>query len=295
MTTIRSMTPADYPAVAAIAADAAHGALVGRPAWESVNDVAAEIAALDNREFIVAEDGSGVIVGVAGYALNGEGEAAVYGPLVAVEGHGIGAWLAGRVEAMARQHGAEACSMLIGLGNRSGSAWAEWRGYQRDQEHPELLLMWVHPGELVEVRPEVGGIVAVRPVAAPVVRPAHDGDLDVIVALTQDCFPTQRISQEEWAALLPTCLVAELNGEVRGMIRLDAAAASLHDLCVAQDARHHGLGKALVAASVRQFWAQRPGRLGLAVRLENAAAVALFRGLGFRREIAVARWLKREG
>jgi ribosomal-protein-alanine N-acetyltransferase len=285
MTTIRSMTPADYPAVAAIAADAAHGALVGRPAWETVNDVAAEIAALDNREFIVAEDGSGVIVGVAGYALNAEGEAAVYGPLVAVEGHGIGAWLAGRVEAMARQHGAEACSMLIGLGNRSGSAWAEWRGYQRDQEHPELLLMWVHPGDLVEVRPEVG----------PVVRPAQVGDLDVIVGLTQDCFPTQRVSQDDWAALLPTCLVAELNGEVRGMIRLDATAACLHDLCVAQGARHQGLGKALVAAAVRHFWAQRPGRLGLAVRLENAAAVALFRGLGFRREIAVARWLKREG
>jgi ribosomal protein S18 acetylase RimI-like enzyme len=127
------------------------------------------------------------------------------------------------------------------------------------------------------------------------VRPAADGDLDAVVALVQDCFPAQRLTRDDWAALLPTCHVAELGGEVRGIIRLDAAGASLHDLCVAQGARHQGLAKALVAAAVRQFWAQRPARLALAVRLENAAAVALFRRLGFRREIAVARWLKREG
>ena len=283
MASIRPMTPNDYPAVVAMTREAARKAAVGRPVWETIAEITRELAALSQAEFIVAEDQDGRVTGMAGYALDPFGEAVLYGPLVAVEGHGIGAWLAERIESLARQNGAGYCSMLIGLNNRAGAAWAEWRGYQPASEQPEMLMTWIYPGELRPVR-----------MADAIVRPAAAADLARIHELYLDAFPTGRIEAKTWAHLQDDCMVVEQDGRVHGFLRLNKATAWIDHLSVDQAMRRRGLGARLLTGAIEHCWAEHSEKIGLAVPLDNAAPVSLFRQLGFRLEISVAKWMKRE-
>jgi GNAT superfamily N-acetyltransferase len=285
MAHIRPMIPADYPVAAALADDAIRRGLVGRPSWESEDDVAAELATQGPSAFIAALRDDGTVVGLAGYRLKADGEAELFGPLVQEEGHGIGAWLSSRIEALARQRGATAYSMLIGLRNGSGAAWAQWRGYQPNTEHPESVLTWVYPGELKPVNTATQGQI----------RPAGPADLERIHTLYQDCFPLWRRSLAEWGQLLTQCHVLTLDEQVAGFLRLDEGTGWVHDLCVDRPLRRRGLGAQLLSGVVEQFWQTRSLKVGLVVPLDSEAPLALFRRMGFRREVAVAKWMKREG
>ncbi|HYF94976.1 MAG TPA: GNAT family N-acetyltransferase [Symbiobacteriaceae bacterium] len=277
MAIIRSLLPADLPAVVTLTDDAARRALVGRPLWETEAEAAAEVGAPGRRAFFVAEDEeSAAIAGVAGYRLLPDGEAELFGPLVAVESGGVGSWLERRVTALAAQEGAVGFSMLIGLGNKSGQAWAEWRGYVHDSEAPELLLTWLYPGEL-------------RPVAAGggLVRPAAPGDRGRLEWLVAESFPGRRVRPEQWLA---DAWVLELEGEVAGCMRFCRATGWIDCVCVDPALRRRGLGARLLTEAARMA---APGKVGLAVPIDDAAAVSLVRRLGFRREVPVARWMKR--
>jgi len=277
MATIRSMAPADYPAVAAMADDATGRALLGRPTWETAAEVAAEVeAAGDRAHFLVAEDDSGAIIGMAGYKLTAEGEALLYGPLVVTEGHGVGAWLESRVVTLAAQHGATVFSMSIGLSNKSGAAWAEWRGYQADREEPEQVLAWLYPGDLREVVSQDTGTV----------RPATPADMGAIGALAQDCHIQPPTSDEG-------IRVIERDGLVAGVLQLEPATGWITVLCVAPPYRRRGLGAHLLTQSVRECWQSNPRRLGITLSMETHSGIRFARRMGFQQERPVARWLKR--
>lgn len=64
-------------------------------------------------------------------------------------------------------------------------------------------------------------------------------------------------------------------------VALDGTVAMVHALVVAERFRRRGVGRAATAAAAH--WAIRQGAdsLGLAVTAQNAAAVALYRGMGF--------------
>lgn len=280
MATIRTITPADYPAVAALADDAARRTLLGRPLWETAADVAAEVESLRNGAIMIAEADDGTVAGLSGYRLLPGGEAAIYGPLVAAEGHGVGAWLESRVVSMAEQQGARSYSLLVGTNNQAGNAWAQWRGYLRDTEEPEQLLTWLYPGELSPCRLAEGALV----------RQAHAGDLGRVEALFGEAFPRELAGPQGW---LDQCWVIELAGQVEGFLRLDPSTAWMEYLCVNPDRRRQGLGSSLLAGVVRQFWERDSRKVGLAVPLDDTAPVSLFRRLGFRREVPVAKWMKR--
>lgn len=278
MATIRSLTRADLPVIVPLADEAARRALIGRPMWETEADAAAELDT-PRRTFMVAVDETGAVVGMAGYRLRSTGEAELYGPLVAVEGLGTGAWLESRVTSMAAQQGATSFSMLIGIGNKEGQAWAEWRGYLRDSEAPELLHTWLYPGELRAA--ERGG---------ELVRRATAADLERIDWLVQEDFAARRTQPATW---LENAWVVEADGQVAGCLRLDPAAAWVDYLCVDSACRRRGLGTLLLTDVIRRFWADTPRKVGLAVPLDDTAPVSLFRRIGFRREVPVARWVKR--
>ena len=281
MATIRSMTPADYAAVAAMADDAALHTLVGRPLWETEADVAAEVAAIGGQgAFLVAEDDEGNVAGVAGFRMLEHGEAEIYGPLVTASGNGLGAWLESRVVSTAEARGAVSYSMLIGLDNRSGQAWAEWRGYLRDSESPELLLTWLYPGDLL----------APLPAKERLVRPAVAADANRLQALLEAGFPLDRSRASEW---LEEAWVVEQSGQVAGFLRLEQAVGWVHHLTVDPALRRQGLGATLLTEVVPRFWQEQSRKVGLAVPLDDAAPVSLFRRLGFRREVPVAKWMKR--
>lgn len=279
MATIRLMTPADLPAMAALADEAVRNGLVGRPLWETEADAAAELG-MARRVFVVAEDDAGAVLGMAGYRLRHSGEAEIYGPLVTVEGEGVGAWLESRITALAEQAGATGFSLLLGRENKSGQAWAEWRGYLRDSEAPELLITWLYPGELQAVA-----------LGAGAVRRAMPADLERIESLVHDCLPARRTLVDSW---LEHAWVIEEAGTVVGCLRLEPATAEIDYLCVEPARRRQGLGARLIAEVVQVVWQAEPHRkLVLGVPLDDVAPVSLFRRMGFRREIAVGRWSKR--
>lgn len=275
MATIRPLMPADLPAVVALADAAAAARLVGRPLWETEADAAAEMGAPGHRVFIVAVDDDGAVVGMAGFRLLPDGEAEVYGPLAAAEGHGIGAWLESRLTTLAGLEGAAVLSMLVGLENKSGQAWAEWRGYLRDTEAPELLLAWLYPGELRALSSGAG-----------LVRRAVPADLLRVEWLVQECLPGRRPGVSRW---LDDAWVIEADGEVAGCLRFDPATAMIDNLCVDPARRRRGLGGLLLSEVCRR----ESRKVGVAVPLDDAAPVALVRRLGFRREVPVARWIRR--
>jgi ribosomal protein S18 acetylase RimI-like enzyme len=276
--TIRSLTRADLPVVVPLADEAARRALIGRPMWETEADAAAELDT-PKRTFVVAVDETGTVTGMAGYRLRSTGEAELYGPLVAVEGLGTGAWIESRVTSMAAQEGATSFSMLIGISNKEGQAWAEWRGYLRDSEAPELLHTWLYPGELRDVTAGEG-----------LVRRAVAADLERVDCLVQENFAHRRTQPATW---LENAWVVEKDGQVAGCLRLDPAAAWVDYLCVDPVWRRRGLSTLLLTEVIRRFWDGAPRKVGLAVPLDDTAPVSLFRRLGFRREVPVARWVKR--
>lgn len=188
MPEIRPLTTAEYGAVAAISAEAMAEGLVGLPTWETPEDVARTVQATPHGEFIVAVDDDGHVIGVTGYDLRAGGEAWIYGPLVKTRGLGTGAWLTSKIESMALHQGARFYAMLIGLKNKAGQAWAEWRGYQLDSEYPETLLLFASPGELP----------AARPAAEARVRRAKAGDLDRIYELFTANFPPEYAAAQAW-------------------------------------------------------------------------------------------------
>lgn len=281
MAIIRTMIPSDYSVVAKMADDAARRALVGRPVWETAADVAAEVAALPQAKFLVAVENDGTVLGISGYRLTSQGEAQIYGPLMTPEGHGKGTWLFSRVEAMAENQGATSYSMLIGCENPSGAAWAKWRGYLRDDEWPEMLLMWLNPDSLQVPAAQKPGTI----------RQALPGDLDQITTLWHDCYFAHPLSQEEAAKRLDQYWVLEHQDQVQAFLQLKPQRAWLEALCVAPGLRRQGLGTRLAVEVLSQF----RRKVGTAVRLENGAGVGLCRKLGFAREIPVARWVKKVG
>lgn len=85
-------------------------------------------------------------------------------------------------------------------------------------------------------------------------------------------------------------LVAELDGEIVGRLSVarDPHPASAHvadlGVMVARDRRRRGVGRALMEAA--ESWARESGvrKLELHVFPHNTAAIALYEGLGYRRE-----------
>lgn len=291
MTTVRAITPADYRTVAIIASDAARQALLGRPHWDTAADVQHGVESTPEAEFVVAADPIVGVVGVAGYEWSGGNEAKLHGPVVSAQGQGAGAVLLSRVETLARHRGAHSYSMLIGLENRSGSAWAEWHGYQLDTEEPETLMTWVYPGEL---RPGQGAEMGNGSGTGPGrVRRARPADLAAVFAMYQAAFPTAVLTQDDWSEWIHQCWVLEHDGSLQAMTRLDERTALLHHFCVLPEARRSGLGAALLRGVAADLWNRRSSRIGVAVRLDNSAAVGFFRYMGFGGEIPVATWTKR--
>jgi ribosomal-protein-alanine N-acetyltransferase len=121
------------------------------------------------------------------------------------------------------------------------------------------------------------------------VRPMGACDLDAVVALERVCFsdPWSRQSFEaeiddpddiHWARV--ALRDERLAGYVIGWFVLDEAHVA--NLAVAPMYRFLGLGRRLLLLAVGEARRRQARWLGLEVRPSNSAALALYRGLGFR-------------
>ncbi|WP_026279146.1 MULTISPECIES: GNAT family N-acetyltransferase/peptidase C39 family protein [unclassified Thioalkalivibrio] len=129
-------------------------------------------------------------------------------------------------------------------------------------------------------------------VESPLIRPATLEDLEALVALEDAAFEIDRISRRQFRYLLTrghaATLVAEgpggegLLGYVMLLFSRGTSLARLYSIAVSARARGQGLGRRLVEAA--EDAARQHGRtdLRLEVRRDNAASLALFRGLGYR-------------
>lgn len=121
------------------------------------------------------------------------------------------------------------------------------------------------------------------------IRRAVPADLDDLVELELRTFVHDRISRTQYRRHLEsdTALVLaarwqrRLIGAALIFFRRGSSVARLYSLAIVEEARGHGLGAALLAASERVARQRRCDRMRLEVRVDNPRAIALYERQGY--------------
>jgi ribosomal protein S18 acetylase RimI-like enzyme len=123
------------------------------------------------------------------------------------------------------------------------------------------------------------------------IRTASLGDLDDLVALENHCFDHDRITRRQFRHLLKkghaALHVAVADDALLGSLVLlfsrGTATARLYSIAVAPEARGQGIARKLIERAENEAWRQERSWMRLEVRKDNAASIALFESLGYRR------------
>jgi len=122
-----------------------------------------------------------------------------------------------------------------------------------------------------------------------IVRPANAEDMDALLSIEQSCFRKERFYQPYIEGLLASESVDSLVGVVKGAVVASAmveheAHGRSHLLSLATDPGHQGQGYSKsMLAKVEELARGRGSRLMfLEVRVDNAPALRLYRGNGYR-------------
>jgi ribosomal-protein-alanine N-acetyltransferase len=121
------------------------------------------------------------------------------------------------------------------------------------------------------------------------VRAADEADLPVLLELDHGCAGTPHWSEAVWRETLASgraVLVAELALQIVGfvVVHLAAGIATLESIAVGAEFRGAGVGRLLGEAALQWAGAQGAEGMELEVRASNAAALALYRSLGFHEQ-----------
>ncbi|UVE18356.1 GNAT family N-acetyltransferase/peptidase C39 family protein [Pseudomonas sp. LS44] len=122
-------------------------------------------------------------------------------------------------------------------------------------------------------------------------RNAVAEDLASLLALENQCFEHDRLSPRSFQWMIKrahaSLIVAQYQGRVMGYALLlfhrGTSLARLYSIAIAPDARGHGLGKRLLAEAEQKARDHDCAYLRLEVRTDNAAAIHLYEGAGYRR------------
>lgn len=127
-------------------------------------------------------------------------------------------------------------------------------------------------------------------------RPARLGDLEAILRIEHACFARDRLhfNRRQVRYLIGArsgvALVAEVGGNVVGwsvgLVRHHARGRSarsgrIYTLAVDPGARGGGVGRLLLARTIRALRRRGAGRIFLEVQAENDPAISLYRAVGF--------------
>ena len=120
-------------------------------------------------------------------------------------------------------------------------------------------------------------------------RPAAAADLDAVISLEREAYPTDAWSAEAMASQLEnpnTCyLVAEQESRIVGYAGLHAPrgaeTAEVHTVTVTEDLRRQGIGRRMLLALLDEAAERGAEEVFLEVRVDNVSAQELYRSLGF--------------
>ena len=124
----------------------------------------------------------------------------------------------------------------------------------------------------------------------PLIRPATVQDLDDLVRLEECLFPLDSFSRSQLRHLLTrahaTTLVVAEQGQVCGSAvvawRRNSRVGRLFSIAVAPPRQGRGLGSQLLAACEEEARRRDCRQLRLEVRADNAQAIGLYEGRGYR-------------
>lgn len=121
------------------------------------------------------------------------------------------------------------------------------------------------------------------------IRAGRLSDLDSLIALEGGFEPGERISPRSWRRFLAQTgkvWVADMRGEIAGaaviLTRKGSRRARLYSLATDPIFRGRGVAKSLIGAIETDLQRRGADLLGLEVRTDNAAAIALYMRLGFQ-------------
>jgi ribosomal-protein-alanine N-acetyltransferase len=123
------------------------------------------------------------------------------------------------------------------------------------------------------------------------IRPAEFADLAALVALENEAFAGDRLSQRSLRYYISAPSAVLIVGERRGALmgyslvafRKGSAVARLYSLAVGRAYRGLGVGAALLKASETSARQRAVSELRLEVRIRNRRAIALYEKSGYRR------------
>jgi tRNA threonylcarbamoyl adenosine modification protein YeaZ/ribosomal-protein-alanine acetyltransferase len=169
---------------------------------------------------------------------------------------------------------------LAMIGNRHLPDAALFGAYALDLPPPE------HPADPLYLREADAKPSSPPSLSRPHVRHAGADDIPLLAAMHRACFVhgwTEDMLRSSLSLPGSAALVAELAGRAYGFLQYQwiAGEAEVNTLCVLPAFRRQGFGRLLMDALVRELTARRSERLFLEVAADNAAAVALYRKMGF--------------
>ena len=123
-------------------------------------------------------------------------------------------------------------------------------------------------------------------------RPMREADLDEVLTMEREAyeFPWSRQIFRDCLRAGYSCRVLESDGRVSayGMLQIGVRRSRLLNLCVRRAVHRRGLGRRLLGLLIEVARSHRSGTVVLEVRPSNAAALRLYRAMGFT-EVGVSR------
>jgi mycothiol synthase len=293
---VRPFTPADAPAVAAIAA-ADEEALRGRPSKIQPQDVVAWLTRVDlERDSWLFED-DGELVAAGWFEAYGEIGTALGVVAQGAKGRGLGASIADRGEASSRAQGVERIHTFLLPEDAAARSLFESRGFREVRRFYEMAIELTGPPPAPAL--EEGLVLEVfRQEDA---RAFHDAVADAFA----ENWEFHSLPFDEWWAMRkgqeadehgPLWFVVRDGGEIAATIRNEAnrgGGGYVAMLGVRRPWRGRGVGRALLHRAFAEFWDRGLTRVTLGVDAENPyGATALYESVGMEIESSMVTFEK---